>query len=92
VSRAVRVARWCALVVLALVHTGVVHAQPAPYRHWQTLSTQHFDVHVARGLEREGRVAAAAAERAYAELSRDLARPRGRIDLVVSDDADYSNG
>ena len=45
-----------------------------------------------RGLEREGRVAAAAAERAYAQLARELARPRGRIDLVVSDDADYSNG
>jgi hypothetical protein len=93
VSRAVRVSFAIGLAVcVALVHAAVARAQPAPYRHWQTLSTQHFDVHVARGLEREGRVAAAAAERAYAELALALAPPRGRIDLVVSDDADYSNG
>ena len=49
-------------------------------------------MHAARGLEREGRAAAAAAERAYAALSRELAPPRGRIDLVLTDDADYSNG
>ncbi|MFL5619682.1 MAG: TolB family protein, partial [Gemmatimonadaceae bacterium] len=92
-SRALRVvARWCALVLVALSLADVAHAQPAPYRHWQTLATEHFDVHVARGLEREGRVAAAAAERAYALLIDELAPPRGRIDLVVSDDADYSNG
>jgi hypothetical protein len=93
VSRALRViARSCALVVLALPLAGAARAQPAPYRHWQTLATEHFDVHAARGLEREGRIAAAAAERAYRELARDLAPPRGRVDLIVSDDADYSNG
>jgi hypothetical protein len=78
--------------LLALSFAGTAHAQPAPYRHWQTLRTAHFDVHVARGLEREGRAAAAAAERAYVALSRELTQPRGRIDLVLSDDADYSNG
>jgi len=93
VSRALRVvARCAALVALAAALGSVAHAQPAPYRHWSTLSTEHFDVHASRGLEREGRIAAAAAERAYAALARELALPRGRIDLVVSDDADYSNG
>lgn len=67
-------------------------AQPAPYRHYRTLDTPHFRVIVALGLEREGHVAAAAAESAYAKLSGSLAPPRGRIDLLVSDDADYSNG
>jgi hypothetical protein len=67
-------------------------AQPAPYRRWRTTETPHFRVHVERGLEREGRLAAAAAERAYARLAAELAPPRGTIDLVVSDDADYSNG
>ena len=86
------VVRWCALVLLGAALARAAHAQPAPYRHWRTLSTEHFDVHAARGLEREGRVAATAAERAYTALSRELAPPRGRIDLVVSDDADYSNG
>jgi hypothetical protein len=83
-----------ALVALALATPAAarVDAQPAPYHRYRTLDTPHFHVHVAVGLEREGRVAAAAAERAYALLSRELAPPRGVIDLVVSDDADYSNG
>ncbi|HEU4722443.1 MAG TPA: hypothetical protein VFS59_13875 [Gemmatimonadaceae bacterium] len=93
-SRAPRrlVVRTLVLALVALCAAGAAHAQPAPYRRWRTLETTHFRVHVARGLEREGRAAAAAAERAYEALGRELAVPRGRIDLVVSDDADYSNG
>jgi hypothetical protein len=87
-----RIAR-AAVAALALCCIGIrSDAQPAPYRHYRTLDTPHFHVHVAAGLEREGRVAGAAAERAYALLSRELVAPRGPIDLVVSDDADYSNG
>ena len=67
-------------------------AQPAPYHHYRTLDTRHFRITVPDGLEREGRVAGAAAEHAYELLSRELAPPRGTIDLVVTDDADYSNG
>src|SRR6478672_5769628 len=80
-----------ALGILALVPV-LAHAQPAPYHRYLTLATQHFRVHVAAGLEREGRVAAAAAEHAYAQLSSELVPPRGPIDILVSDDADYSNG
>ena len=80
-----------ALGILALL-PAAAHAQPAPYHRYRTLATPHFRVHVAAGLEREGRVAAAAAEHAYAQLSRELHPPRTPIDLVISDDADYSNG
>ena len=76
------------LVVLALP----LGAQPAPFRNYRTLDTPHFRITVPLGLEREGRVAGAAAERAYALLSHELKPPRGTIDLVVTDDADYSNG
>jgi hypothetical protein len=79
------------LVVLAALPTPAA-AQPVPYRHYRTLTTPHFRVVVARGLEREGFVAAVVAESAYAKLGSTLAVPRGRIDLLVSDDADYSNG
>ncbi len=77
---------------LLLAAPRVAQSQPAAYHRYLTLETAHFHVHVSEGLEREGRVAAAAAERAYALLSRELAPPRGTIDLVVSDDADYANG
>lgn len=93
-SRLVRAAALAALLVTAAgaLPSGRADAQPAPYRRFRTLETPHFRVHVADGLEREGRVAGAAAERAYEMLSRELVRPRGMIDLVVSDDADYANG
>ena len=68
------------------------YAQPAPYHRYRTLDTPHFHVTVPVGLEREGRVAGAVAEHAYQQLSRELAEPSGPIDLVVTDDADYSNG
>jgi hypothetical protein len=94
IRRLLRLGAACAVAIGALgaVAAAPAGAQPAPYRHWRTLATPHFRVHVERGLEREGRAAAAAAERAYARLSEQLAPPRGTIDLVVSDDADYSNG
>ncbi|HEX7979649.1 MAG TPA: hypothetical protein VF461_13665, partial [Gemmatimonadaceae bacterium] len=79
-------------LVALVASAATAGAQPAAYRHYRTLDTPHFRVIVARGLEQEGRVAAAAAESAYAKLSTSLAAPRGRIDLLVSDDVDYSNG
>jgi hypothetical protein len=86
-------AACAALLVLGwMLAPAVVRAQPAPYHRYHTLDTPHFRVHVAEGLEREGRVAGAAAERAYVQLARELVTPRGPIELVVSDDADYSNG
>ena len=86
-------ARGVAVAALLLgALAAAAGAQPAPYHRYRTLETPHFRVHVAEGLEREGRVAAAAAERAYTQLSRELVKPRGMIELVVSDDADYANG
>jgi hypothetical protein len=80
-----------ALGILALAAPRA-QAQPAPYHRYHTLTTPHFRVHAAEGLEREGRVLAAAAVQAYAQLARELTPPRGTIDIVLSDDADYSNG
>jgi len=88
-----RLRRTLAVALLLLGATALrTDAQPAPYHRWRTLNTEHFRVHVHEGLEREGRIAAATAERAYARLARELHPPRGPIDLVLSDDADYANG
>jgi hypothetical protein len=84
--------RRLAFAVLTLVLAAAASAQPAPYRAWQTLETPHFRVHAPAGLEREGRIAGAAAERAWVALSRELHPPRTPIEIVVSDDADYPNG
>ncbi|MEO8622066.1 MAG: hypothetical protein ABI625_13435 [bacterium] len=91
-ERAERVEGSVLVVALLCLLSSTALAQPAPYHTYRTLDTPHFHVHVPVGLEREGRVAGAAAERAYAQLARELSEPRGPIDLVVTDDADYSNG
>jgi hypothetical protein len=68
------------------------HAQLAPNEKWYTIETTHFRVHFSRGLNDEGRRAAVAAERAFAELSTELKPPHGKVDLVIADNIDYVNG
>ena len=59
---------------------------------WFTIATPHFRVHFTKGTEVLARRAAAAAERAYANLATELAPPRGLIDVVLTDATDASNG
>jgi len=67
-------------------------AQLAVNETWYTITTTHCRIHFTAGTEAVGRRAAAAAERAYANLARELVPPRGVVDVVVSDVADASNG
>ena len=80
-------------VCAALLGPGPLsHAQVPPRAGWQTLHTAHFSVHFTDGLEDLARRTAANAEWAYARLRAELTPPRGRIDVVLSDNVDYSNG
>ncbi|HKO15759.1 MAG TPA: hypothetical protein VJU87_05945, partial [Gemmatimonadaceae bacterium] len=67
-------------------------AQIAPNAHWETLRTAHFYIHFTPPLEHMARRAAVSAEVAYGQLASELVPPRGPVDLVISDDADLSNG
>ena len=80
-----------ALGVAALIGTPLT-AQVAPNKSYFTITTPHFHVHFTRATEAIARRVAADAERAYAQLASELHAPRGPIDVVVSDDADFSNG
>ena len=71
---------------------GIAGAQVRPDARWRTIPTQHFLIHFSPATEAFARRAAVDAERAYEQLSRELVPPRGTIDLVISDDVDYSNG
>ncbi len=88
VSRRV-VGGLCALLFVALTN---LDAQVDPRGAMRTLATPHLRVHVRAGQENLGRRAAAIAERAYAQLARELAPPAGLIDLLIADNVDYSNG
>jgi hypothetical protein len=56
------------------------------------LATTHFRVTFTKPMEPLARRIAANAERAYGQLSNELHPPRGPIDILVSDDVDFSNG
>src|SRR5205814_2183363 len=89
-SKAVRSAALVAALLFGAAR--VASAQLPPNEHWRTLHTRHFRIHFTPPIEDEARRAAVNAERAYAELSRELVPPRGIIDLVVADNVDYVNG
>jgi hypothetical protein len=67
-------------------------AQVSPAANWRTIDTRHFYVHFTPALEPLARRIAGDAERAYEQLAKELHPPRGKIDLVLSDDVDFSNG
>ncbi|CAN5368823.1 hypothetical protein BH24GEM3_BH24GEM3_23460 [soil metagenome] len=73
---------------------GSLHAQSPPHdARWYTFETPNFRVHYHEGLEPLARRAAERAEVAHALLSEEFVDPpSGRIDLVVSDNVDLSNG
>jgi hypothetical protein len=81
-----------ATVIASLCPLPASHAQVPPNATWRTLRTAHFSIHFTPELEAIARRTAANAERAYAQLAAELTPPRGRIDIVVSDNVDYSNG
>ncbi|MGI8766713.1 MAG: hypothetical protein ACR2KM_09420, partial [Gemmatimonadaceae bacterium] len=71
---------------------SIGHTQVPANEQWSTIRTRHFNVHFTPRLEGEARHAASVAERAYANLATELVRPRGTIDIVISDATDVSNG
>ncbi len=86
---------------LALAGALAVLARPAPAAAqdpppdgaWRTLDTEHFRVTFQPRLEPLAREAGDVAERAYEVLSRELTEPpSGKIDVVVTDFADFTNG
>ena len=69
-----------------------VRAQTDPSGHWRTWHTPHFRVHARVEDSLVAPRAALQAERAYGLLAQELVPPRGTIDLVLYDNADFSNG
>ena len=78
------------LLSLLLV-LGSASAQ-APDARWRSYDTEHFRVTFPEGLEPLARRAGDRAERAYALLAAEFVAPPGRVELVVSHDADFANG
>lgn len=88
-SRLLLALPFSALLCLSLPSSA---SSQAPDERWRTIRTPHFDVHFPAALEPVARRGAGSAERAYAKLAPLLKPARGRIDLVVTDHADFTNG
>lgn len=86
------VKRILAALLLGAATSFTAGAQVSPDVRWLTLRTDHFNIRFTPELEHEARRAAVNAERAYSQLSAELVRPRGKIELVISDNVDYTNG
>ncbi len=83
----------CLLGLLAAQPPSRLAAQATdPTGSWRTLETTHFRVHTRAAWRELGVRAAVEAESAYAALAGLLPPPRRRIDLVVTDHFDLSNG
>lgn len=81
------------LGLLATLPPGEAGGQLAPDESWHTLETAHFRVTYPEGLEGLARRAGDRAERAWRLLEeRFVEGPSGKVDLVLTDHADISNG
>jgi hypothetical protein len=81
------------MALLAGLVPAVARAQLPADARWETIDSRHFRVTYGSGLEHLARRAAASAERAHAALTLLVAdAPRGTIDIVVTDNVDFSNG
>ncbi|HKP73899.1 MAG TPA: hypothetical protein VJT67_00080, partial [Longimicrobiaceae bacterium] len=93
VSTALALALALTLALALLLAPLAAHAQIPADEPWRTIDTPHFHVSYTPGMEVLARRAGARAEEAYTAVTGALVRPpRGRIDLLVTDNVDYSNG
>jgi hypothetical protein len=87
---AVRIATRVSMALVLYVTTA--HAQVDPRGRLRTLTTAHLRVHYPAALDSLARVAARHGEAAWQQFAASLAAPHGRVDLLLQDNTDVSNG
>ena len=86
-----RAALLASLVILAPV-LAFASGRYDPRLRFQTISTTRFDIHYHQGEEAQARRLAVLAETVAAELDATLGRPSGRVQVILVDQSDLSNG
>ncbi|MGD0337422.1 MAG: biopolymer transporter Tol [Bacteroidota bacterium] len=83
-------------VIVFILHTAAMNAQEYfnhPELVWKTIETPHFRVHYHEGAERTGRTVAKIAEEIYGPVTSFYQHePDQKVDMVIKDYDDYSNG
>jgi Tol biopolymer transport system component len=88
---------WFALSLALTVCVAEAVAQPESYSHpelaWKTIETDHFTVSYHAGAERTAFVAAKVAEEIYPPITKLYNNePDGKVNIIIKDTDDYSNG
>ena len=88
---------WCALVLIVLLGclTPILAAASGRYDprlRFRTISTPRFDIHFHQGEEAQARRLAALAEAVAAALDKTLGPASGRVQVILVDQSDLSNG
>jgi hypothetical protein len=87
-----RLAMLVASVLMAFPVVGVASTRYDPRLRFQTISTARFDIHYHQGGEAEARRLAEIAETVAASLDATLGPPSGRVQVILVDQSDLSNG
>jgi Tol biopolymer transport system component len=82
---------WVSIGIL-LPASALASGRYDPRLQFKTLSTQRFDIHYHQGEEAEARRLASIAEGVAAKLDGTLGRPSGRVQVILVDQTDLSNG
>lgn len=85
-------------LILAVVFVALpLRSQPESFNHpelrWRTIETEHFLIHYHQGTARTANVVARIAEEVYPYITRLYQyEPDGKIEFIIRDTDDYSNG
>jgi Tol biopolymer transport system component len=86
---------WLALLASVTMLAPVVASASGRYDprlRFQTISTSRFDIHYHQGEEAQARRLAVVAETVAAKLDATLGRASGRVQVILVDQTDLSNG
>lgn len=88
--------RLSLLAFALLCVSSALWAQPEAYCHpelrWKTIETEHFTVNFHEGAERSATLAAKIAEEIYPAITSLYKHDPGKVNIVIKDTDDYSNG
>jgi hypothetical protein len=79
-------------LILAAASAAGASERYDPRLRFRTTRTAHFDIHAHQGEEALARRLAVIAERVRARFEATLGRPRGRVQVILVDQTDLSNG
>src|SRR5690242_12987742 len=82
---------WVSIGLL-LPASALASGRYDPRLRFKTISSNRFDIHYHQGEEAEARRLASIAEGVAAKLDAILGRPSGRVQVILVDQTDLSNG